>query len=377
MNNITRVRPVIIATVLIAAMLTLSAGCADLFEDTEIYPKIETDGTGEYVPVSYSFNFQDRTVKLTVPVDKAVYAAAYDADKQAYLYQETISDDTWTDPYYRSFIDDESLTPLYDAILTEMRKIKSQLSLDADSYAELIIAYVQSMPYSTNSVRSEPKFPIETVYERKGDCDDKSLLAAALLSREGYDVALLLFDDESHMALGIRLPPEKSHISYANTGYAYVETTIGHYVGWPDITLDDDTEITSAPHLTKIGNGTLTYRSMNEIESIYAAYKKCDDVTDSLLPRIEAKERELDGMESRLTSMEATARRLKTQNVAEYNRLVPEYNALVNRYNAASTELDGYISRYNYAVGLSEYIAKHTYDRQGVYEKVRRAGNIY
>ena len=75
--------------------------------------------------------------------------------------------------------------------------------------------------------------------------------------------------------------------------------------------------------------------------------------------------------------MEATARRLKTQNVAEYNRLVPEYNALVNRYNAASTELDGYISRYNYAVGLSEYIAKHTYDRQGVYEKVRRAGIIY
>ena len=113
----TPVRPVIIATVLIAAMLTLSAGCADLFEDTEVYPKIETDGTGEYVPVSYSFNFQDRTVKLTAPVDKAVYTAAFDADKQAYLYQETISDDTWTDPYYRSFIDDESLLPLYDAIL--------------------------------------------------------------------------------------------------------------------------------------------------------------------------------------------------------------------------------------------------------------------
>ncbi len=370
----TSIHSITIALVITAAALALSAGCTDIFTDSEVYPNIPTEGVSEYVPIAYSFNYKDKIITITIPVDKTVYTAAYNADKQAYLYDETISDEAWTDRYYRSFIDDESLQPLYDAILTEMRKVKSKLSLDSDSYAELIITYAQSMPYSTNMARSEPKFPIETVYEGHGDCDDKSLLAAALLSIEGYDVALMLFDAEEHMALGIKLPPEKAYLSYEGTGYAYVETTLGHYAGWPDIELNDDTKITTKPQIIVIGNGTLTYGSMDEVEAIYAAYVRANNIADSLLPRISVQEEDLNDLYNRINSLSANAKRMKSQNIAEYNRIVPVYNSLVNQYETATDELNNYISRYNEAVELSTYISENTYDRHGVYEKVKNYG---
>ena len=374
-NTAVAVRVLTVAIVLIAAILTLSAGCEDLLDDSPIYPGIPAGGESEYVPVSHTFNFADREITITVPVDKTVYAAAYDAEKEVYILDDT-PDDEWTQAYYYSFMDDESLEPLYDAILTEMRKIKSGLNLDSDRYAELIIAYVQSFEYYTDDERRYPKFTIETVYEDIGDCDDRSLLAAALLSREGYDVSLLLFYDDEHMALGIRLPADKAHLSYADSGYAYAETTIGHFIGWPDMVFADGTEITSDPLVIGVGNGTLTYNSIGEVEAIYSAYKRCDEITDRLLPRITAKEEELNEISGRMTKLAARANKVRFSDVAEYNRIVPEYNALVNRYNAVTEELKGYEERYNAAVDLSEYIANHPFDRKGVYKKVRNS-NIF
>ena len=73
------------------------------------------------------------------------------------------------------------------------------------------------------------KFPIETYVDKSGDCADKSLLLAGILSREGYNVALLSFPKESHMAVGVVCPGA----DYKNTGYAFVETTQLSFVGVP------------------------------------------------------------------------------------------------------------------------------------------------
>jgi hypothetical protein len=76
------------------------------------------------------------------------------------------------------------------------------------SYDEVanFVTFVQSLEYepdlSPNGELIEwPKYPLETLWDGGGDCEDLAILAAALLFRLGYDVALLFLP--GHVALGI------------------------------------------------------------------------------------------------------------------------------------------------------------------------------
>jgi len=82
------------------------------------------------------------------------------------------------------------------------------------------------------------RFPVETLVEQEGDCEDTSLLFAAIMDALGYDTVLLLYNVEQegkklgHLAVGIHL--EGNHGSYVedNTGkrYYYCETTTASFV---------------------------------------------------------------------------------------------------------------------------------------------------
>lgn len=93
-----------------------------------------------------------------------------------------------------------------------------------------VIAFVQSLPYTvdieTTPYNDYPRFPVETLFERGGDCEDTSILVAALLDRLGYDVALLHLDGARHMAAGISLNGMYgSYYEYQGKKYFYLETT--------------------------------------------------------------------------------------------------------------------------------------------------------
>ena len=125
-------------------------------------------------------------------------------------------------------------------------------------------AYTQSLTYETTP-DNPTKYPVETVVEGAGDCDDKSVLLAGLLSREGYKVALLAFTPESHMALGVG----STDSLYKDTGYAYLETTNLSYVGVPPDELAGGVVLTSEPLVIPVGNGTILYSSGAETAYIH------------------------------------------------------------------------------------------------------------
>lgn len=51
-----------------------------------------------------------------------------------------------------------------------------------------------------------PKYPVETLVEG-GDCEDKSILLAAILRAMGYRTALLVFSgNPGHIAVGVECP---------------------------------------------------------------------------------------------------------------------------------------------------------------------------
>jgi hypothetical protein len=75
------------------------------------------------------------------------------------------------------------------------------------------------------------RLPAETLYDKRGDCDCKSILAAALMRSLGYPVLLLISDDTEHAAvavgglLDLGEAGDAFTISYKGESYYFCETT--------------------------------------------------------------------------------------------------------------------------------------------------------
>ena len=94
------------------------------------------------------------------------------------------------------------------------------------------IRYTADLSSQTGQLIEYPKYPLETLVEKKGDCEDQAILAAALLTRMHYNVALLILPP--HVALGIAGFNDKpgSRVIHAPTGisYLYAETTTANWL---------------------------------------------------------------------------------------------------------------------------------------------------
>jgi hypothetical protein len=231
------------------------------------YPTIEPAPAGAIATLSVAPQFDfgsNTTVTLDIDVNASVYQGARRSAKNAVIAADT-PESVWIPAYYRAFIDDPLEEETYAAVLASLRHERDILALDSDRYLELVTLYVQSMPYETR--HGAPKFPVETIAENGGDCDDRSLLLAALLSREGFNVSLLYFSDENHMAVGAA----SDDFAYRETGYAYIETTNVSYVGIAPESIQGDRRLESDPVVIRIGEGESAYQSGGETRAIEAA----------------------------------------------------------------------------------------------------------
>lgn len=322
--------------------------------------------------INHEFLFEESRVTLSVPLDPAVYSGARDADKQIYLYSD-LSDRDWLPIYYIAFIDDPNQEAFFSDLIQSLRIIKSDRRLDDDRYIELCTVCVQSLPYDDDTTLIEPKFPIETYGDLTGDCDDKSLLLAGILSREGYSVALLLYPDESHMAVGV----QADGCQDAGDGYAYIETTKHHFVGIVPDTLTGDVVLASNPLIIPIGNGEIGYGRCDQTIVLSNLLIYCRSEIDRLNGEMERESVILHEMNSGIASLKREMDLLILQGrYEEYNRQVPVYNRMIEQYNS---RLDGYNSL---ARSAERYTAIHnrilvrTYDRPGLYREMVQEGVI-
>ena len=93
----------------------------------------------------------------------------------------------------------------------------------------LAAAFVQNLPYNSDSETTPydeyPRYPIETLVDNGGDCEDTSILMASILDSMGYSVVLL--NPPHHWAVGV-LRAECVHgryYPYNGGNYYYLETT--------------------------------------------------------------------------------------------------------------------------------------------------------
>jgi len=183
--------------------------------------------------------------------------------------------------YYTTAIFKGNQSGYYSAILKQFQKIKSIYNLNDDEYLQLIVNFVQSMPYFTE--KPDVKYPFITFVDGCGDCDDKCLLLLALLSQENYNVSIL------NIPTGPNLPGHSvagvaSHFATSTrNGYVMIDTTkkdsaIGVF---PLNVMSEQVQV------IKIGNGTKTYETHSLIaiseEGQFRVIKKADK-TVSITP---------------------------------------------------------------------------------------------
>ncbi|MBO4357572.1 MAG: InlB B-repeat-containing protein [Candidatus Methanomethylophilaceae archaeon] len=111
------------------------------------------------------------------------------------------------------------------------------INSDADRIG-MALAFTQYILYKEDvkSVGSNEywKFPIETLMDEEGDCEDTSILFCALTKAMGYDCCMIIYP--GHMAAGVNNSEcTGNHYVFNGKNYYYCETTaiwaVGHAFG--------------------------------------------------------------------------------------------------------------------------------------------------
>ena len=316
---------------------------------------------------THSYPFLQEIITITVPVSNSVYHGAKKTDKEVTLYGN-VSEEIWVADSYRSMVNDPAQDDFYRTLAGGFKNLKDSNGLSDDEYLELITTFVQSLKYETLT-DNPAKFPIETVVDGSGDCDDKSLLLAGLLSREGYRVALMSFGPEAHMAVGVAA----DDYLYKNTGYTYIETTNISFIGVPAETLKGGLTLQSNPIIIPIGNGTKIYTSGKETRFINNALLQSEQKSNELGQQLKSLESDLKARQEKITQLESQMQSMKgSGNIQNYNAQVSVHNGLVSDYNTHLSTYRALFAQYEKTVLLHNYILEHEFDRPGVYEFVKQ-----
>lgn len=188
----------------------------------------------------------DYTESITVIADSKIYSGAK-LDKS----REISSGNYWA-----MMTVDKEQDEFYDNLLSQFYIIRDKRNLDSNEFVELLTAYVQSIPYDSVAAVI-PQYPVVTAIDEMGDCDEKSMLLAGLLSKAGYDVVLLDFPDDEHMTVGIRTNDDSAYVD----GYAVIETT-------NDVSFVSETDLKTEANIIPIGDGKITYTAGGEVQQI-------------------------------------------------------------------------------------------------------------
>lgn len=94
---------------------------------------------------------------------------------------------------------------------------------------EFAASFVQSLPYTADSITTPydeyPRYPIETLVDKGGDCEDTSILLASIIEKMGYGVVLI--ELPHHCAVGVKGGENVygTYWEYEGSKYYYMETT--------------------------------------------------------------------------------------------------------------------------------------------------------
>lgn len=155
----------------------------------------------------------------------------------------------WSKLYRKLNVVDDAAVSL---LVKEFNRIKQKKSLNRRETLEMVVTSVQSIPYylvhesSCSTVSSRDQFsaeyhesgrpclpsikhglqsPSEFAEDLKGDCDTRTLFLYQVLSKMGYDVAVLISFQYGHAMLGVNMPTKGEYVRHRGKRFYLWETT--------------------------------------------------------------------------------------------------------------------------------------------------------
>lgn len=326
-------------------------------EEIFTLPSIQPIGSGISDTRIFSTKFENKVYDIEIEVNRSVYLGAQN------VYKEWPNGKTWYDEefvveYYSAFIEDPEIDKFLDEFLVPFERIKRIDNLNNEEFLELMITFVQQIPYDRYAPEY-PRFPIEVIYDETGDCDEKSLLLLGMLSHEGYDVAFIIFPDIHHATAGIRINPSgnpsfRVFESPDKGKYFYIESTIPTYIGLYSEELEQAEAV-----VIPIGEGDKRFDRVNYICYITDSYTKIEN-------RLVFMENTMSEWKSEITTLEWQLQYGSYDSLEEWNDDYIKYSRLVQDYNS-------YAEKYNKYLEIYEYINEHPHDIAGVYRRIENS----
>lgn len=168
-----------------------------------------------YYMLDYSWEYKDIQWSFSVGIPEELYdfyrnRTHYSSDMMPFVLSD----------YDRGYIQE---------IIKSFRKGGEEFGLSDLDNVFNVISFVQSLQYVSDSLsRGEEeyiRYPIETLVDGLGDCEDMVILAASILHEMGYSVLLVMF--HNHLGMAIRYDKELQGTYYEYDGgkYYYLEMT--------------------------------------------------------------------------------------------------------------------------------------------------------
>ncbi|MBR4148141.1 MAG: hypothetical protein IKU00_09715 [Bacteroidales bacterium] len=173
---------------------------------------------------SWSSGGKERECSLLIDNEVLNYYRNH-RDHLAYRYSGVAAENAGGLVAYFGFMFSELGSGAVKALAAQL--VNAKMS-DVDKIQETL-AFVQSLPYAYDKLskgRNEyVRYPVETLADGRGDCEDKAILLGALLHEMNVDFVLLSLPD--HVAIGVccEAVETSSYLKFDDKKYCYLETT--------------------------------------------------------------------------------------------------------------------------------------------------------
>ena len=352
----------------------------------EVFPEsmLETAKKAELPPAEgfkkQTFEWEYAGKKYNLELDLySSYFYFYQNQPKTFQYRGELPEN-WEEEFYGLFLLAAEGDNTLDHLAEALKNIGEENKFSDDQVVELTTAFVQGLDYDQEKAArilvkgnldlvkdndNQPRYPYEVLWEEKGVCSDKSFLLVSLLRRLGYGAAILEYEAEQHMAVGIQCPEE---YAIKGTTYCYVETTsVGHKVGIIPL-INEEGEATAvgktasyfdeesaerALHKpseavlyqeTKGKEYTWIKNTINDIKAIDNASLEMDRAGKELA---EIKEK-IDEYDQELGQLYEKMEKYKEkEDYDKYNEIVDEYNELVGKYKKKVKEYNEKVKVFN------------------------------
>ena len=304
-----------------AALLPILAACSNI--EGELYTTNLDTTSFEFLveyDTSYFYYYNDMPRTIMVDADASELEGSKD--------------------FYEMFLSDENDRDIIEQVVQWIQSTTQ----DPKEQIQLAVTLVQNqIIYDHDKLKNVGNwnvyYPMETLIWKKGVCSDKSLLLGKILVYLDYKICFFLFDENNHMALGIKTNTN----GFAESGFEFIETTNAFQIGAiPPAAPGQPLSLSSeAPQIVVPDyNGGKVFREFQDLKREYLSQDEQFGQGYSTAS-VEAKKQMLDLTIQRdyLTKLEAL-----------YELLIPQYESGVVTYDSVKSvenKLKDRIEAYN------------------------------